>query len=210
MNEVMKKQSGNIALARANLARLYDTGVKTGGADRPFLSYRNKEGRYLLGRDQDEIPLGTEAIVHPAFLKAGFCDFSTTSGVGEKRLIGLMSESQFENPQLAPFGQDGWKNYAEGLFAIQEGEVWITAQFSALNISNRNAVGALMEQIAERMETGAEDLFPRILLKDRTYTNSYGQQKAPTFEVVGWSDAEHMEGLQKPANEPEEDLMATV
>ena len=208
MQDLITKNANVIDAARKVRANMATVGIKTGGDGLPFLGYKNKLDTYELGRDKDPIPEGTHAFVHPLSLEVGYGYMETGSAITQKRVVTMTHAEPIEAPQLAPYMTDGWKVYAEAIFALNLGGEFVTCKWSAINDTNRNETGRIMEEIGQRIDQGRNDVVPEIVLGSRGYThNKWGAQNAPAFTIVGWYEMSKLEELMpKPAPEESDPL----
>jgi hypothetical protein len=192
------------------------------GGDDPFAAYARAaaphtgillkfvKGKYLAGRDGDEVPIGTEFLADMEKLELGYVKWSDGRVVDSR--VGLLAEG-FQPPKRADLGDHDkaeWETGTDG----QPRDPWAFSNALPLQrldvddddddeqggqhtfvVSSKgglSCIGELCKAYSEHRRQKPDEL-PVVALQSRSYQHAikaYGRIDVPVLEVVGWEPRE--------------------
>jgi hypothetical protein len=160
-----------------------------------------RKGEYFIGEDQ--VPLGTEYLVHCIAWTKCWIKFEDKRLV-ERKLYRVargerpLDRNDLDEIEKAETENDPWSlQYMLPFEHMVIGEVVI---FTTSSIGGRRAIGGLCDTYAKRKRKG-EDGQPIIKLAvGEMNTKDYGKVPCPVFAIVGWDDGHDVSDMSDMAD----------
>ena len=159
-----------------------------------------KFGEFLAGDEGEEVPMGTELIVHGEEMYVGWQKWEDSRPVDH--IMGRLCDG-FEPPKRAELGdldqslwevddnekaRDPWQNSAYTImYDPKAGQIYT---FATSSKGGHKANGTIAKAYGQRARM-APEMFPVIRLNWTEYDHSnprYGKIRNPVFDVIGWTD----------------------
>jgi len=171
------------------MSRLGQASRNVGGG--LFLRF-TKQGEWLFGQDQDDVEEGERFAVNPMSFTNGYIGWENGAVVGE-HMCSVMDGMPCSQADLQPIegkGQsDGWSAQLGVAMKSMDGDEPLELQFKATSRGGKQAIGALADEIAARMEMNASSCVPVVELDTDSYKHKqYGKIFTPVLSVVAWAD----------------------
>lgn len=201
-NEITKPNAGGLgALAslRAGIAQVRAS-IPASVGGQPLLRLL-KDGNWVMGREDNAVTPGTEAVINPASFQTGYsCWTDRKPGQGKNELMGeemwgIMAQKppasslpQHHDPRTQELC--AWKDamsvdlkFLDGAFEGQQ------ALYKVTSVGGIRSLSDILDKIMSKLDSGSEHVYPIITIAADSYNhNSYGRTYTPKFEVVGWAD----------------------
>jgi hypothetical protein len=179
------------------------------GPQHPIIKFA--QGDFNRGKEQEEIPLGTEMVVVMSTLRSGYIKWEDNRPVREDSIMGYVKDG-FAPPrshELPERDKSQWEEGNDGkprdpyqftnevvFIDLKTGEPGL---FSTSSKGGVSALGELAKAYGGHMRAHPEQ-FPVIALGVNSYQHSdrtIGRVKTPKFTIVRWVDsAEYLKALE--------------
>lgn len=188
-----------LASLRAGLAQVRST-ISASTAGQPLLRLL-KDGAWVMGREDNTVANGTEAIVNPmSFLTGYSCWTNRAPGQGKNENMG--EEMWGLNGQKPPAStlpvhhdprtQDlcAWREQMAVDLKFLDGTFEGTqALYKTSSVGGLRALSAMLDAIMAEIDLGSEYVCPIIEISSDSYQHaSYGRTYVPDLKIVGWAN----------------------
>jgi hypothetical protein len=196
MNDITERKSGSVAASTDNYFAAYGEQVSQKSIVGQLLKF--SKGDYLVGEDNDEVPLGTRYIVNMDELLVGWIRWSENRPTDQ--VMGKVSDG-YQPPRRNELGDNDkaqWETDTDGrerdpwqfsnyvLFKGDgDGELYT---FTTSSRGGLNAIGDLCKSYGKAVRQ-RPDQYPVVAIGSGSYQHpnrDYGRIKYPTFEIVNW------------------------
>lgn len=165
-----------------------------------------KDGSWVMGREDNEVKAGTEAIVNPLSFMSGYsCWTNRQPGQGKNENLGeemwgigasvppVSALPQHHDPRTQELCS--WRSQMsvemkliDGPFSGQQ------VMYKASSVGGTRALGDMLDAIMARIDSGTEYACPIIAIQSDHYNhNSYGKTYTPNLSIVGWANIQGKE-----------------
>lgn len=199
-----------LASLRTGLAQVRST-ISSSVGGQPLLRLL-KDGAWVMGREDNSVANGTEAIINPMSFQTGYsCWTNRAPGQGKNEQMG--EEMWGLNGQKPPSStlpqhhdprtQDlcAWREqmsvdlkFLDGAFEGQQ------ALYKTSSVGGLRALTDLLDAIMREIDSGSEYICPIISISSDSYQHtSYGRTYTPKLEIVSWANMQGHEADGAPA-----------
>lgn len=173
-----------------------------------------KDGSWVMGREDNEVKPGTEAIVNPLSFQSGYsCWTNRQPGQGKNENLGeemwgigasmppVSSLPQHHDPRTQELCS--WRSQMSVEMKIIDGPFsGQQVMYKASSVGGTRALGDMLDAIMARIDSGTEYACPIIAIQSDHYNhNSYGKTYTPDLSIVGWANMRGEEDGEAPARE---------
>jgi hypothetical protein len=209
-NEVSKRNETLPATPETNSYLAYANSVASSRIVGKLLKF-TKFGEFQAGEESEEVPMGTELIVHGEEMYVGWQKWEDNRPVDH--IMGRLCDG-FEPPKRSELGdldkttwevddnnqpRDPWQNSAYTImFDPKAGQIYT---FATSSKGGHKANGTLAKAYGQRARM-APDMFPVISLNWTEYEHSnprFGKIRNPVFDVIGWTNRSKIDNALKAA-----------
>lgn len=190
----------NLATFRAGLAQTRASITATAGLT-PLLRLL-KDGQWVMGREDNAIANGTEAVINPASFQTGYsCWTNRAPTAGKNELMGeeMYGIGQQKPPiSSLPVHNDPrtqerceWREQMALEMKLVSGAYAGTQTlYKTASVGGVRAMTRLLDAIMARLDAGeATYICPVVAMSSDSYQHaSFGRTYVPVLEIVGWAD----------------------
>lgn len=175
------------------LSAAEDMGASSGAL---YLKFDGNTGIYSFGKDQEELPKGTQVAVNPGEFKRGWICWKD-SNVEEEVMTRIMDGAPPGKGDLTDHGpyedsKDGWRPQSSTQFRdVESGDEYL---FKTSSKGGNISVANLIRDYGKAFQQHPGDLAIVELqsvsfdAKDPKTGKKLGRKFAPVFKIVGWQD----------------------
>jgi hypothetical protein len=161
-----------------------------------------KDGQWVMGREDNAIAHGTEAVVNPSSFQTGYsCWTNRPPTAGKNELMGeeMWGVGAVKPPSSAlpqhhdPRTQElcAWREQMALEMKLVSGPYsGSQASYKTTSVGGVRAMTKLLDAVLDRLGSGEETyICPVISMASDSYQHaSYGRTYVPLLEIVGWAD----------------------
>jgi hypothetical protein len=207
-----------LASLRTGLAQVRST-ISSSVGGQPLLRLL-KDGAWVMGREDNAVPNGTEAIVNPMSFQTGYsCWTNRQPGQGKNEMMGEeMWGIGGQKPPASTLPQHNdprtqelcaWREqmsvdlkFLDGAFAGQQ------ALYKTSSVGGLRALTDMLDAIMREIDTGSEFICPIIQISSDSYQHaSYGRTYVPKLEIVSWANMQGQESADDGAPAPVDEVV---
>lgn len=193
-----------LASLRTGLAQVRST-ISSSVAGEPLLRLL-KDGAWVMGREDNAVANGTEAIINPMSFQTGYsCWTNRAPGQGKNELMGeeMWGLNGQKPPASAlpqhhdPRTQDlcAWREQMSVNMKFLDGPFEGTqALYKSSSVGGLRALTDMLDAIMRQIDSGSEYICPIIAISSDSYQHaSYGRTYVPKLELVSWANMQGQE-----------------
>ena len=193
----LTRSEGNIPAVITGMTNAMKALAGQDGQSAPlFINLPSKTGKWSVGRDQEALPAGTKVVMDPEALEIGWVAWyggKNIANVMVDMLSGQAPEKPVADDEGKPLPSDVDPKTGEPLCKVSPQYVMgvtleggLRAIIRGGSVGFKFAIEDVLQKIVLRARAGETKLCPVLELAVGSYTNAYGKQYPPKFNVVGW------------------------